>query len=281
MHPNLQTAFDAATKYVNDRKPAVAKDVLDALKTTAATGYSTNIRENRNAPDQLSDHSFGWAVDFDAANNPNIKAAAQAPVEAVTGKDPKDQISTDANLPAADVEKAAEALRDISSDYTAAMESTDTLAPVLLRIANAARAKAKLAALTDSAGLVTAATAASGRDAALRTAIHPEKSAPPKEVTDAEATLKLIGDAFNASFKTAKGVTTRTKASSEASAGSVAAHGFMNLPALFAAALSGNDAGGLKWLQHDRMHFELRAEPSLYGQPRRPRTRRTRTRRRS
>ena len=39
----------------------------------------------------------------------------------------------------------------------------------------------------------------------------------------------------------------------------------MNLPSLLAAALSGNDAGGLRWLQHDRMHFELRSSPSLFG----------------
>jgi NADH dehydrogenase/NADH:ubiquinone oxidoreductase subunit G len=31
-----------------------------------------NIRRNRNNPSALSDHSFGWAVDLDAAENPNL-----------------------------------------------------------------------------------------------------------------------------------------------------------------------------------------------------------------
>ena len=194
------------------------------------------------------------------------------PVEAVTGRDPKDVISTKDNKSAADVEKAAEKLRDISSDYTEAMSSEEKLAPVLRRIANDARAKATLKPLDASAetALVDAATAGkSTRADALREALYPEGTAatgkPPKEIAAAEKTLAMIGDAFNASFVTVKGKQQRKGATSEGTAGSVAAHGFMNLPSVFAAALSGSDAGGLRWLQHDRMHFELRVEPEKYG----------------
>ena len=56
-------------------------------------------------------------------------------------------------------------------------------------------------------------------------------------------------------------------ASSVATKGSVAARGFMTLPALLVAALAGSDAGNLKWLgtgQHDYMHFELNPRPPLF-----------------
>ena len=266
VHTELQAAFDRATAYVDGLKIDDKKH--DKLKEIAATGFSTNIRENRNAPDQLSDHSFGWAVDFAADYNPNVKDAAMAPVEDVTGKDPKDVLTNKSKpMKAADVEKKAEELREISSDYVKAMESKESLAPVLLKLVNKARGEASLTPLAVSAqtAIVDAATTKSGREAALRAAIHPEGAAatgkPPKQITQLEDTLERVGDTFNESF--VKGE--RKGASSEGSRGSVAAHGFMNLPALFAAALAGTDAGGLRWLQHDRMHFETVKEPELYG----------------
>jgi hypothetical protein len=74
-----------------------------------------------------------------------------------------------------------------------------------------------------------------------------------------------VGTAYRTSYGK-KGV--RVKAKTEATSGSVAAHGFLNLPPALVAALSGSDAGGLKWLgtaNQDYMHFELAKEPALYS----------------
>jgi hypothetical protein len=50
----------------------------------------------------------------------------------------------------------------------------------------------------------------------------------------------------------------------EGEPGTIAAHGFMDLPAKLVAAMSGSDGGNLKWLgayNQDFMHFELKATP--------------------
>jgi hypothetical protein len=62
----------------------------------------------------------------------------------------------------------------------------------------------------------------------------------------------------------------RPAARSEATVGSVAAHGFLGLPPTLVAALTGREAGALTWLGtcgvHDYMHFELPPanRPNLY-----------------
>ena len=101
--------------------------------------WAANLRENRNAPHRLSDHSFGFAIDIDPNQNPNIgDSGALAPVEDVTGDDPTDDVTL--GRTAAQVETTAQELRRISDEYKDAMASDTTLAPVLLRIANEGRA---------------------------------------------------------------------------------------------------------------------------------------------
>jgi hypothetical protein len=63
----------------------------------------------------------------------------------------------------------------------------------------------------------------------------------------------------------------RVGAETEGTPGTVAAHGFLNMPSRLVAAMSGSDAGDLQWLGattvRDFMHFELKAaqRPSLRG----------------
>jgi hypothetical protein len=45
-----------------------------------------NIRRNRNNPKELSDHSFGWAIDIASTLNPNIKQFPAAAVLGLTGE---------------------------------------------------------------------------------------------------------------------------------------------------------------------------------------------------
>jgi hypothetical protein len=278
VHPNLQDAFDRATANLTPRLPRLPQAEQDAIQAATAitsppTWWSTNIRENRNAPHKLSDHSFGWAVDFQASQNPNIgKSGALDQVQAVTGDDPT--ALTTAGRTAAQAEATAEDMRDISREYVAAMESEATLAPVLLRLANEARAAAGVGApLTDGAALVTAAiiTDNANRARDLRRLLWPEApnatAAMPTALADAATRLGQIGKVFRASFQ--RGTTgARTAATTEATPGGVAAHGFMSLPPALVGALAGSDAGNLRWLGtasvHDFMHFELTVDPPLY-----------------
>ena len=299
VHTDLKARLDIASKTLEDRR---AKGEIDddewALVKRACTTHrapngkqkgsywSTNIRANQNAKHRLSDHSFGWALDFLPEENPNVGSGGSAldPVEAVTGKDP----TPDATVPATkkkparkvektadhmsskDVEALAEEIGAASDAYKAAMESEATLDPVLRKIAAAARTEAGLPVLkpVDADAVFEAATQAdaAARDKALKAALWPEGSADAKgKLPDALAAavkkLALIGGAFRASFK--KGITgDRVGATSEAKQGTVAAHGFMSLPPALVAALAGSDAGDLQWLGtsgvHDYMHFQLR-----------------------
>ena len=288
VHPRLNAAFARADTLINARLndpnvPQATRTTM-ANEITTALGRNTwaaNLRENRNAPHRLSDHSFGFAIDIDSDRNPNIgKSGALGPVEDVTGDDPTDDVTL--GRTAAQVETTAEELRRISDEYKDAMANDTALAPVLLRIANEGRAAVTptaLPALAAGAGadLVTA-VVVGGRDpraAAVRRALWPEGTpaapgtrppAPPAQILNAERRIQRIGDAYRTSFANrAQG--TRVGMSSGGSKGSVAAHGFMTLPALLVGALAGSDGGNLKWLgtgQQDFMHFELNPRPPLF-----------------
>ena len=276
--PELQEALDRATANLTPRLPRLPQAEQDAIQAATAIAsppswWSTNVRENRNAPHKLSDHSFGWAVDFQASQNPNVgKSGALDQVQAVTGDDPT--ALTTAGRTAAQAETAADDMRDISREYVAAMQSEATLAPVILRLANEARATAGVgAALTDGAPLLTAALVVNDGDRArdLRRLLWPEApnatAAMPDALARVSTKLVQIARVFRASFQ--RGTTgARTAATTEATPGGVAAHGFMNLPPALVGALAGSDAGNLVWLGtasvHDFMHFELAVEPPLF-----------------
>jgi hypothetical protein len=293
VHPQMNAAFTRADTLINARladtkvPQAQRTTMADEIRTVLGRDtFSAVLRENRNAPHRLSDHSFGFAIDIDSKRNPNMgKSGALAPVEDVTGDDPTDE--TTVARTAAQVESTAQELRDTSDAYEAAMTSDTTLAPVLLRIANEGRAAvtpSALPALTGAAGATLVAAVVQRpkdpRAAALRAAIWPEGTpapggaggkpaappAPPAQIVAAERRIQRIGDAYRSSFSDAAR-TTRVGRSSEGSPGSVAAHGFMDLPALLVGALAGSDGGNLRWLgtgNGDFMHFELMTRPALF-----------------
>lgn len=284
VHPDLQAALQRAEAHLTPLLPKLsAEDVAAIDAVTKKKLWSTVIRPNQNARHKLSDHSYGWAIDIDAAHNPNIgKGAGLDAVAAVTGTNPR--ATRTAGQTASQVSSAATDLRQLSRDYVTAMASDTSITPVLVRLANQGRTAAKLPELDTSAGatLVAAVKVAkeADRTAALQDAVWPEgknlpavspkkgkkavKPAPPAELAGVLGTLAVVGTAYRTSYG-AKGA--RAAAKSEGSAGSVAAHGFLSLPPALVAALSGTDAGGLIWLgtsNQDYMHFELAKEPSLY-----------------
>ena len=284
VHPDLQAALGKAEAYLKPKLATLPKEEVDGIDAAVKKMYSTVIRPNQNAKHKLSDHSFGWAIDIDAAKNPNIgKGAGLAAVAAVTGKNPR--ATTTAGQSADKVQTSATELRQLSRDYVTAMSSDTAIAPVLLRLANEGRTAAKLPALEPGAGATLVAAIKNGKASDRATAVQnagwPEgkdllpvvsgkgkskkvtKPAPPTELAKVIATIETVGTAFRTSFGK-KGA--RVSAKTEGTAGSVAAHGFLNLPPALVAALSGSDAGALKWLgtaNQDYMHFELAKEPAL------------------
>jgi hypothetical protein len=276
VHPVFQERLDRASLRLTFQtmlKPALRDEITQVVTTF----WGTNIRPNANAPHRLSDHSFGWAIDIDPRKNPNIgSSAALAPVTAVTGDNPF--LLETAGRSAADVEAVATELRRVSDEYRAAMTNEASLTPVLSRLAREGRERAGLDPLPGDPGsaLYRAATAksADARVQQLLDLLHPESvvAAPvvktkkkgkkkervvPPEIRAAVTTIAMIGAAHAASFtKTGKKVAGK----SEARPGSVAAQGFMSLPAKLVGALAGSDAGGLQWLgteNQDFMHFQL------------------------
>jgi hypothetical protein len=192
VHPDLQAAFVKAEAQLKPRLAKLPKEEVDGINAAVKKMWSTVVRPNQNAKHKLSDHSFGWAIDIDAAFNPNISTrGGLAPVSPVTGEDPETR--TTAGKDADDVEAVATELRTISRQYEAAMESATTLAPVLLRLANEGRRGAGLPELKAASGpaLVAAIKQAKEkpRAEALRAALWPEEAAA-KEAAAKEAAAK-------------------------------------------------------------------------------------------
>ncbi|HET6948977.1 MAG TPA: hypothetical protein VFI47_01275, partial [Acidimicrobiales bacterium] len=195
VHPDLNAAFVRADAMINRRLAATPEPQRTQLATEIATvlgrsTWSAVLRANQNSPHRLSDHSFGFAIDIDSPRNPNIGSrGGLGPVQDVTGDDPT--AATTLNRTGAQVEQTATDLRTTSDEYRAAMTSDATLAPVLLRLANEARARVvpPLPALTSGVGLVAAVVLRRkpARDTALRAALWPEGSAAAATPTPAPA----------------------------------------------------------------------------------------------
>jgi hypothetical protein len=271
VYPTLEARLTVATQSIpeSDRATLVA-----AIKQIG--GFW--IRPNRNNPASLSLHSFGWAVDINAPENPNVgnskvrdKANPLHLVEAVTGVD-VDRSSTGAQpnyttgLTAARVRDEVKRLANASRAYVDAMHDDASIAATMLIYLNEARRVEGRAPLSASAAgpILTAARAKAAKPKAVATLMFPTPSgaASPKAALlarrrAAAETLIDLHRTYRASFHGSG----RTPAAAIASKGSVAAHGFMNLPPFLVGALSGSDSGRLLWLGtssvHDFQHFEL------------------------
>jgi hypothetical protein len=84
VHPDLKAALAKAEEMIK------ARGWLAEILANIREYWSTNIRENRNNPARLSEHSFGFAIDINAYNNPNLAQFGQANwdfVNAIVGED--------------------------------------------------------------------------------------------------------------------------------------------------------------------------------------------------
>ena len=345
----------AAAEALLKKKQDDEKDTswYDDLRAQVRVAGGFNIRRNRNRPSALSDHSFGWAVDFDAAENPNmykkfpgralmaatgedifagamgtiaaggtaqellapveeVRAASQAfqdafRDEASLGQAMREYLVTrlkfavPADLPLLDMVKAAagrgkagakartelsERLKDQWTNIPAAEDFLDAAdreeivanqgwdawkAEKLKR--DRAKQKAEEGARGERAAAAkkTEKMRAAGKspddirrdvDEPLMAARVARFEAELRSISDrASGTLVDMWNIYVSSFAGGKTDGARVGAQTEGTPGTVAAHGFMNMPSRLAAALSGSDGGALDWLgadvARDFMHFQL------------------------
>ena len=249
VHPDLKKRLDKAAAQL---EAVGAKARLDKIKGIG--GFA--IRPNVNSPTELSNHSFGWAVDMDAALNPNIKIPddLRALIQNLTGVDIYGAESVKLRTPApyADLLPAAVTLSTASAALVEAFKTDASLATALgtafQRLTTVVLAPADRTAIValgrqqppNKQGIKTL-LAGKGVPAAAQTAI-----------------VTLCTQAIDLQRR-AKTVTQPEISGSDKT---IARFGFFNLPPEVVAALVADNGGGLRWLgaansTKDYMHFEL------------------------
>ncbi|TGQ74633.1 MAG: M15 family metallopeptidase [Mesorhizobium sp.] len=258
VHPVLKA------RLANTAALLTAKNAQGALSAIKSVG-GFNIRPNVNSPTQLSNHSFGWAVDIDPETNPNVKKdnLPLAIIIAFTGVDlyGAESVKLRTAAPYDTLLPAAVALSKANAAFVAAFANAaglkDGMGKAVTRLCGVAL---PAATLTTAHALATAVPA---KLADLGTLLQGAGATPAK----AKSTAELLGDAADL-FRRAAKVGTPKIIGSDAS---VARFGFFNLAPEAAAGLAASDGGALRWLgaavgTKDYMHFELSAadQPKLF-----------------
>jgi hypothetical protein len=264
-HPDLAAALAKAENVLDKRK---WKDV--AAKSVNKVS-ALNLRENRNSPTQLSNHSFGTAVDISEDFNPNVASKKVGKqmwplVTEITGENVfASKATAGANIASGNVDAVlaeAQRLSKVSQDWQAIFDD-----PTMgkLKTTMVTYAQAKGSAVTAESADQIIVDAKGNRSADLAKLLFPApiaKGVKPKAV--AGTIIHLYRIFKQAWIKDKKGTPVKkVESSAIGTEGSVAAHGFLNLAPEVVAACSGSEGGGLKWLggvktgTKDFMHFEL------------------------
>jgi len=255
VHPVLKAKLDRAASLLQ------SKDLAAALKFGEIGGF--DIRNNVNSPTELSNHSFGWAVDLDAELNPNIKKThlPLAVIAGLTGLYLYGPVSQalraprpfDACLPDA----------TLFTDASAALVDAFRTLANLKTAADAAITRATGRTLTP-AQLDDAFTAAAQGEGAVRQALAGAGLSSAQAAAASKWLFVAIG-----LFATKQSV---KRPQVLGNAGTVARYGFCNLAPALIAALIASDGGRLNWLgaarsTKDFMHFDLLPDdqPKLVG----------------
>jgi hypothetical protein len=244
--------------------PVKVKVDLDAIHKDTGNPGGFNSRANRNNPLALSEHSFGFAVDFKASLNPNIgKNGALDAVADATGVDPRK--ATSGGKTAFGLRDVATSQYDASAAYVRIMGDADLFTARIRQIVDGVRIQEKQPALDDAAARGLSESLRTGgktppAEGAILAAAFPAGAATSARKS-AVASLLRLARARRAA-NPAKGG--HPGATSRASTGSVAAHGFLNLPPLAVAALAGSDSG-CRDVDHDpsldRLTRQLETRP--------------------
>lgn len=290
VHPNLKERLQRAIDLLKKKK-AGEKAWLDIVNEGIKTIGGLNIRENRNKPSALSDHSFGWAIDIDAALNPNVKPGnfPRRLVEGLTGEDVyKGQAAgafrtggtADELLPHAQTLRAAsDKFKQGFADEASFKAAIGTYVGAQGLMLDAAKTDALFDKLktnkrkgveawlseTKAAEAQPAATQAPKPEPAAAKPTAGAKPAAKPSWAKAKDVAAFLIEARRVSSRTTTKKGEKIAASTFGSPQTIAAHGFVNLPAELIAALAGGDGAGLNWLGNvkegrtkDFMHFELK-----------------------
>lgn len=293
VHPTLKERLKRAADVLKSHKVG-EKTGLDITEAGISGIGGFNIRENRNNPSSLSNHSFGWAIDIDATINPNVGPASfpKTLVESFTGQDiykgeAAKEIRTGGTveelLPHARTLRETSDLFKQSFDNEASFKSTvasylsskglgitgeqiNTLFDLLKKGNKANRFNKKEMEAWLSAKAPKTEPAA----------VKPSTSGRPGTGATAWSEAPSVANLLIEAYQLFQGTTTKKGKKIEPSTigtpRTIAAHGFLNLPAELIAALTGSDGASLKWLgaiergTKDFMHFELKTS----DQPRLP-----------
>jgi hypothetical protein len=144
VHRVLKERLDAAVALLDATTSPDGRTWGQIARASLRSAGGFNIRENRNSPTQLSLHSFGWAIDLNAPENPNTekgvlqgnpkKNVPGSPVEELTGVDlfgGDEYTAIRAGGTAAQILPHAASMREASEKYEAAFESADALVNAL------------------------------------------------------------------------------------------------------------------------------------------------------
>lgn len=246
VHPILKARLDRAAALLQ------GKNLASALKVGDVGGFS--IRNNVNTPSELSNHSFGWAVDLDPELNPNI-ARQRLPLDVIAALSGLDLYGA--------TNQALRTPRQFDAclpDVTLVTQSSAALVDAFRTLANlkasAGRAIARIAGITLTTDQIdTAFTAARQGQGPLRQAL----AAAGLPTQQGSAIAKWLLAAVNL-FAVKQQVRNPEVLGN---AGTVARFGFCNLQPALIAALIATDGGSLNWLgaavkTKDFMHFDLR-----------------------
>lgn len=297
VHPDLKTRLKKAADLLAARKVG-EKTMLEVAEAGIAGIGGFNVRENRNSPGSLSDHSFGWAIDIDASLNPNVrfKNFPRSLVEAFTGEDVYKGAATtafrtggtfDELLPHATTLRSAsdtfkdafsseDSLKAAARKYVAGKgvelddPKTDEMWALVTATGKEKELRKKLATWLSDQKLGPAAPAPAAEPGAEPAPAPPSK--PEERWSEAPAAASLLLSAWKVFQGTGVPKGKKVGAAVSGTPATIAAHGFISLPAELIAALTASDGGGLRWLgdvkersTKDFMHFELKDadEPEL------------------
>lgn len=135
VHPELKKALKKATDLLQSSKvPAGTFDRVIASMADITTlagkvhhrgSWAISIRENRNNPSEIGNHSFGFAIDIDANANPNLPKFRWDIVKQLTGFDVygPDMAGAKAGQPFATALPAAKHFREASDKFRSMFDS--------------------------------------------------------------------------------------------------------------------------------------------------------------
>jgi hypothetical protein len=245
VHRVLKAKLDRVAQLLDSR------GLPSALKVSDIGGF--DIRNNANNASQLSNHSFGWAVDLDPELNPNI-SKRNLPLDlisALTGLDLYGSVSEALRNPRpfdaclSDVTKFTDASATVVQSFRTLDSLKAATGAAIARMTNQTMSVSQLDAAFD---------AAANGQAAIRRVLAGASLA----AEQATAVSKWLASAirlFSLEPKVKKPEVTGNP-------GTVVRFGFCNLPAPLIAAMIATDGAGLNWLgaarsTKDFMHFDL------------------------